>query len=106
MLKCYLEDMLGLILQEKLISIYGRTRFLQTHETTMGKKKEQLYLLTPSWWELKLKRQFKLYKKQEDGRRYLNVIFPLRGSNKQELPCLLSKVRIFYLRINFTAEMS
>ena len=100
----YLKEMLCLILKENSFQFIGKN-YLQTHGTAMGTKMAVAFAnIFMAEIETKLINQSKT--KPTKWKRYIDDIFSLWDSNRQEIDLLIKQANNFHPTIKFTAEIS
>jgi hypothetical protein len=100
----YLKDMLGLILKENSFQ-FMESNFLQTHGTAMGTKMAVAFAnIFMAEIETKMISQSKT--KPREWKRYIDDIFSLWDSDKQEITLFIEQANNFHDTIKFTAEIS
>ena len=100
----YLKDMLGLILKENSFR-FMEGNFLQTHGTAKGTKMAVAFAnIFMAEIETKMISQSKT--KPREWKRYIDDIFSLWDSDKQEITLFIEQANNFHDTIKFTAEIS
>ena len=100
----YLKDMLGLILQENSFQ-FMEGNFLQTHGTAMGTKMAVAFA-NIFMAEIETKTISQSKTKPREWKRYIDDIFSLWDSDKQEITLFIEQANNFHDTIKFTTEIS